>query len=77
MNSHNEIELLSKLLFDKYGQIVLDTKQTAEVVGKSVIALKTDRINGTGIPYSKMGRLIRYTLTDVAQYIIENRKEVA
>jgi len=77
MTKSNETKLLVSTLFDKYSQLALDTKTTASLLGKSVISLKVDRGNGKGIPYSRAGRLIRYSITDIAEYIIENRVRVA
>jgi len=77
MTQSEEIKLLVSTLFDKYGQVALDTKTTASLLGKAEISLKTDRMNGTGLPYSRAGRFIRYSITDIAKYILENRVKVA
>ena len=77
MTQSDEIKLLVSTLFDKYGQVALDTKTTGEVIGKAEITLKTDRANGTGLSYSRAGRFIRYSITDIATYILENRVKVA
>jgi len=77
MTQSEEIKLIVSTLFDKYGQVALDTKRTASVIGKSEISLKVDRKDGVGISYSRAGRFIRYSLTDIARYLIEHRVRVA
>ena len=76
MNQHDEIKTLAEMLFKQYGQVALNTEQTASVLDKSVISLKQDRANGVGIPYTKVGRLIRYSVTDIASHIVGNKMKV-
>lgn len=44
---------------------LLDTKQLAARWGVAVGTLQNARVDGTSIPYLKLGRLVRYRLEDV------------
>jgi hypothetical protein len=44
-------------------------EELAPVIRRSVGALATDRYRKIGIPYIRMGRLIRYARADVARYL--------
>jgi predicted DNA-binding transcriptional regulator AlpA len=52
---------------------LLDERQTALLTGIKVSTLQNQRCNRRGLPYLKLGRTIRYSLTDVLQYL-EDRK---
>lgn len=74
---HDEIEFTAKMLFQTFGTLVLNTKQTAEALGQAEITLKINRANGTGIPYIKLGdRAIRYQVTEIAKYLANNTMAV-
>jgi hypothetical protein len=49
-------------------------EELAPVIRRSVGALATDRYRNVGIPYIRMGRLIRYVRADVARYLTANRQ---
>ena len=51
----------------------LTEKQVAEITCKSLSTLRNDRSLNRGIPYIKAGRSVRYSLTDVLEYM-ESRK---
>lgn len=70
MSQYEEITFMAKILFERFGSVALDTKQVAEAIGRSEIALKQDRANGVGIPYSKIGCLVKYQVTEIAKYLI-------
>jgi len=72
----DEVKLIAEMLFNKYGCISLDTKQTAEVLDISEIKLKMDRSKASGLDYTKLGRSVKYSIIDIANYIIENKKKV-
>lgn len=76
MESQDEIKFLAKMLFDKYNTLALDTKTTGLIVGKAEITLKTDRAESRGMPYSKMGHLVKYSVTDIAAYLVQQRQKV-
>jgi len=48
-------------------------KEVAQITGRGLQTLRNDRSKGQGIPYSKLGRLVRYSLEDVLAYM-EARK---
>lgn len=54
-------------------KIYLNDKQVAEITGRGLQTLRNDRHRGQGIPYSKYGRLVRYSQEDVIAYL-ESRK---
>lgn len=73
----NEYETLSKLLFEKFGKITLDEKETAQVVGCSEKVLQKDRAEARGISYSrrngKSRGQIMYSITAIAKHLIDNQ----
>lgn len=71
-----EDEFLSKMLFEKYSALFLTPEQTSEAIGRAVITLSIDRMNGTGIPYIKNGRSIRYSITAIAKYLNDKTQAV-
>ncbi len=51
-------------------KILLDETETSKIVGLAVSTLKNDRSLGqTKIKYVKLGRLIRYRLSDIEDYL--------
>ncbi|QKF66574.1 hypothetical protein AVENP_1019 [Arcobacter venerupis] len=73
----NEYEVLSKLLFEKFGKITMDEDETAQVVGCSDKSLQNDRAEAIGIPYTRRngkerGQVI-YLITTVAKHLIDNK----
>jgi predicted DNA-binding transcriptional regulator AlpA len=48
-------------------------KEVSKITGRGVQTLRNDRAKRQGIPYSKLGRLVRYSLEDVLAYM-EARK---
>jgi hypothetical protein len=49
--------------------VLLTEVQVSEATGVSIASLKTERCRGTGMPYVKLGRRVRYRVDDVAAYI--------
>lgn len=53
---------------------LLNTHQAAEFLGVSVAFLERDRWAGARVPYIKVGsRAVRYRLTDLENYVEQNR----
>jgi len=53
----------------------IDEKRTAEVLGVKVSTLTNWRTTGRyALPYIKVGRLVRYRVTDLAQWIVKRRQ---
>lgn len=46
----------------------LSEKEVSSRLGISYQKLRKDRLNGTGIPYCKFGRAVRYSVEAVLQY---------
>ena len=51
----------------------LTEKQVAKFSGISVSTLRAHRQARKGIPYAKFGRLVRYSLADVAEFLKQRR----
>lgn len=51
----------------------LSEKEAAVLTGLSVHTLRSHRQHRRGIPYSKIGRAVRYSLDDVVAYMTEHR----
>ena len=73
----NEYEVLSKLLFDKFGKLTLSEDETSLVLGCSNKALQKDRSESIGIPFTKRNGKergqIMYSVTAIAKHLIENQ----
>jgi hypothetical protein len=51
---------------------MLNEYEVEEISGRSVGSLRRDRLFGKGIPYVKLGALVRYRPSDVRDYIEQN-----
>ena len=53
---------------------LLDTKQASDYLNVNDKSLANSRYTGTGIqvPYIKMGKIVRYKLSDLQSYIEDN-----
>jgi len=51
---------------------VIET-QAAEITGMSLAWFRKKRQTGGGIPYSKMGRNVKYELADIYAYLDEHK----
>ena len=51
-----------------YG-VLMKPYEVAEVTGKPETSLTADRFDGKGLPFVKIGRLVRYRKQDVLEYI--------
>ena len=47
----------------------LTEKQVAEITQIALSTLRNDRFLGQGIPFIKIGRSVRYSLTDVVNFM--------
>ena len=52
---------------------LLTEAETSIVTARAVQTLRNDRHNRRGIPYIRIGRSIRYSLSDIEAYINKNR----
>ena len=53
----------------------LTEHEVSEITSRSLSALRKDRHFGRGIPYSKLGRQVRYAQADVDRYMTSCRIE--
>lgn len=51
----------------------VNEKEVSRITGRAIQTLRNDRFRGQGIPYVKIGKAIRYQLSDVIDFM-ENRK---
>lgn len=51
----------------------INTKQAAHMLGCSTYKLEKDRVTGNGIPFIKVGRIVRYRLSDIEAYLVSRR----
>lgn len=51
----------------------LTETQVAEILSLSVYTLRNNRSKGRGLPYSKIGRTIRYNLAEIQCYMEKNQ----
>ena len=54
--------------------VLLDQDRLANLLGCSARTLERARLNGTGIPFCRVGRLVRYRLLDVSEYLEAQRR---
>ena len=50
-------------------QKYINENQVAEITGRALSTLRNERSRGLGIPYIKIGRSVRYDLTDVISFM--------
>jgi len=48
---------------------LLSDRDVARITGRARSTLQKDRVAGSGIPYVRVGRLVRYRPADVAAYL--------
>lgn len=61
--------LIEKLLGpDALGRFLLSPKEVSRLIGRAEQTLANERSTRRGLPYIKIGRSIRYKLTDVLSY---------
>ena len=51
----------------------VDEKIVSEITGRALPTLRNDRHNRRGIPYYKIGRSVRYALSDVIGFMESNK----
>jgi|GEM_PF-1359160 len=52
---------------------MIDEHRVAEILGCTVAKVRADRNKGTGCPYYKIGRMVRYDPTDVQEWLASKR----
>ena len=48
---------------------LLDDHEVSEIVGRARSSLQKDRLTGGGIPFVRVGRLVRYRQSDVNEFL--------
>ena len=51
---------------------LLNEVEVSKTIKRSVQTLRNERFRGTGLPYCKIGRSVRYRLCDVEKFIEQN-----
>lgn len=78
-NDYNEeVKTLVQLLFNRYGSLVLDIEITSKLIKRSVMSLRRDLSESTGLPCTKTGKAcgsdkIQYAIFDIASYIVRKK----
>ncbi len=54
---------------EKSQELLLSDKQLSRIIGRSLPTLRNDRALGTGIPFVRFGRQIKYRVSDVEAFI--------
>lgn len=52
-------------------ETLLDEAEVSKAIGRSVPTLQKDRVQGSGPPYIKFGRQVRYRPSDVQAWLAE------
>jgi predicted DNA-binding transcriptional regulator AlpA len=52
-------------------ETLLSDREVAKIVGRARSTLQKDRLTGNGIPFVRLGRLIRYRRSDIERAIAE------
>ncbi|POX82195.1 DNA-binding protein [Mycobacterium kansasii] len=52
---------------------VATAKEVAKLLGTTEASLAQDRYLGRGVPYTRVGRRIRYLRSDVLKFLADNR----
>ena len=73
----SDIELMSKLLFEKFEKITLTADEAARVIGTASKSLEKDRAEAIGIPFTRRNNKekgqVLYSITAIAKTLVENQ----
>ena len=69
MNQDTKTHVESNLSHPRY----LTEREVAQLLSCSLSRLRQDRHKSRGLPYSKMGRSVRYSVADVSAYMTKCR----
>ncbi len=67
--SQKQIEQFTQIFLKLPVDALTDQQQVAAYLGCSTAKLERDRWTGVGIPFLKVGRLVRYRKADVMAYV--------
>jgi hypothetical protein len=51
----------------------IDEMEVSRLTGRAPQTLRNDRAKGQGLPYTKFGRLVRYSVQDVHEFMDSHR----
>ena len=72
-----DIEIMSKLLFEKFEKITLTAEEAAGVIGTASKSLEKDRAEAIGIPFTRRNNKekgqVLYSITAIAKTLVENQ----
>lgn len=51
----------------------IDERAVSEMTGRALPTLRNDRFLGRGLPYTKMGKSVRYSIDDIVAYMEARR----
>ena len=72
-----DLEIMAKLLFDKFNKITLSPSEAASVLGTAAKTLESDRAEAIGIPYTRRNNKekgqVMYSITAIAKTLIKNQ----
>jgi hypothetical protein len=49
--------------------VLCNEHEAARILNKKVSTLRTERVKGGGLPYCKLGRNVRYRMSDIQAHI--------
>lgn len=52
---------------------MLNESQVSEYLNRTIASLRADRFYGRGVPYYKIGALVRYKFSDVQEFLRQCR----
>ena len=59
-------------MVNDFKRILLTEDEVCEILNLNKNSLQRERCNGYGIPYVKIGRRVRYKLSDIDKYLETN-----
>lgn len=70
-------QVLTKMLHEKYGKLLLSKKECSQEIGRSCSSLDRDRKQALGIQYIKQSDgNIYYPISEIASYLIRVQKTI-
>jgi len=73
----SDIEIMAKLLFEKFNKLTLNPTEAASVLGTASKTLESDRAEAIGIPYTRRNNKekgqIMYSITAIAKTLVKNQ----
>ncbi len=61
--------MTTPILRAQFADRLLDDREVAEITGRARSTLQKDRLAGSGIPFVRLGRLVRYRQSDINAFL--------